>query len=954
MKSIVALWIVLSIVGVTSALAQPVPPAPGVELPQAYFDRVAEDRTAFQFQKAWIEKARKAKEARRAFLAGGRRPAMELASLPESIRSTMVVSGTVQVPVLLGKFLNTVAAPYPASDLQTKLFAPPPALSMTGLYNEMSYGNVYLTGTAYDWATVSQPDVYYEAGCNGVCSYAKTGQFLLELLQAADDPLGMDLDFGQYDNDGPDGNPNSGDDDGFVDFVAFVHPETGGECGTTNLWSHRWVVGGWPEFSNQPWVTNDARTGGGSIVVWDYTIQPALGSDNGCGTGINEIGVFCHEFGHAFGLPDLYDTNGGTQGIGHWGLMGSGNWNSPKNPAHFEAWSKAELGWLFPMDAEPSAASYTIHGAGTTAEAYRLVVPEQKFSRKSVLASWKMHCGLTEAEADARGWPLGAGYGNMWNESVRRSFAYDGSDPVTLEYDYMVYTEQGYDFGYIKIDVNGTVSTLAAYDNVAAGHAVIDLTPYLSGSGAGSYTLIAQFQSDMGYSDEDGNFNAGASGPFAIDNVSVMGGGESYFANFEQHENGWYYDFEENPPKEYFLVENRDTAGIQFDQQLHGVGLAIWHIEQNMMEPEGLGNTGGEYNTTIHGLALEEADGLNQLTFNRGDAGDVFPGTASNTTFDNTTTPGSVSHNGYATLALVQDIGLPGAEMSATLRGGFPTPFASAVTPNVWYNDREPIAVTITGGEFLYGATVLLRDAALDEYEAESVEWLGRGYIAAVLDVSDLDKGKYEVVVRNPDDQEGTIVDGFEVRTIVPVFIQAFDARATDKGVVLTWDIWTDEAVDGFQILRSEAGAGDEVLLADGRLIAANLREFVDDTVLPATDYEYTLSVALAGGAAQRSQTVAARSAGYALGLMQNVPNPFNPTTAISFSLPERMPVTLAVYDTEGREIARLVDGARPAGVNQVVWDGRSASGGNVASGVYFYRLEAGNKVLTKKMLLLK
>ncbi len=135
-------------------------------------------------------------------------------------------------------------------------------------------------------------------------------------------------------------------------------PRSAPSAATTNIWSHRWVVGGWPEFSNQPWVTNDARTGGGNIVVWDYTIQPALGSDNGCGTGINEIGVFCHEFGHAFGLPDLYDTNGGTQGIGHWGLMGSGNWNKPTNPAHFEAWSKAELGWLFPTEVGPVAGSY--------------------------------------------------------------------------------------------------------------------------------------------------------------------------------------------------------------------------------------------------------------------------------------------------------------------------------------------------------------------------------------------------------------------------------------------------------------------------------------------------------------------------------------------------------------------------------------------------------------------
>jgi len=361
-------------------------------------------------------------------------------------------------------------------------------------------------------------------------------------------------------------------------------------------------------------------------------------------------------------------------------------------------------------------------------------------------------------------------------------------------------------------------------------------------------------------------------------------------------------------------------------------------------------------NTTIHGVALEQADGLDHLWYkmNRGDAGDVFPGTASNTTFSHTSAPDSKSYNGYATNVLADAISAPGAQMTADLRGGPVFPNLGAITPSVWYNHRDPIAVTVTGTEFLHGATFLLRDASLNEYEADTIEWLGRGFLTGVLDLSGLAKGKYEVVVRNPNGQEASIPDGFEVKSIVPVFIQAFDARATDKGVVLTWDVWSDEAVDGFRILRREGDAADEIALAGGGLIGADLREFVDDTVLPATDYEYTLAVVLAEGSQQRSQTVAARSAGFSLALLQNVPNPFNPTTTISFTLPERMPATLTVYDAEGREIARIVDGTRPAGVSEVTWNGRGSSGERVASGVYFYRLVAGDRVLTKKMLLLK
>jgi hypothetical protein len=401
-------------------------------------------------------------------------------------------------------------------------------------------------------------------------------------------------------------------------------------------------------------------------------------------------------------------------------------------------------------------------------------------------------------------------------------------------------------------------------------------------------------------------------------------------------------------------VENRSIAGIQFDQFLHGEGLAVWHVEQNMMAPGGLGNSGGSANTTIHGLALEEADGLNQLSYNRGDGGDVFPGTTANTTFNNTTTPDSKSYNGYATNVLAYDIGLPGPQMTAKLRGGQPSPVAFTITPKVWYNDREPISVMVNGGEFLHGAAFMLRDAALDEYPADSVEWVGRAYLTGVLDVSGLAKGKYDVVVRNPDGQEAAIMDGFEVRSIVPVFIQAFDARTTDNGIALTWDVWADEAVQGFRILRREKGSTLETSLADGRLMEPGLREFVDESVLPATDYEYTLAVALAAGSEQRSRPVSARSAGFSLGLMQNVPNPFNPTTTISFSLPQRMRVMITVYDAQGREVIALLDATRPAGMNDVVWDGRNAAGNRVTSGVYFYRLKAGERVLTKKMLLLK
>ena len=88
--------------------------------------------------------------------------------------------------------------------------------------------------------------------------------------------------------------------------------------------------------------------------------------------------------------------------------------------------------------------------------------------------------------------------------------------------------------------------------------------------------------------------------------------------------------------------------------------------------------------------------------------------------------------------------------------------------------------------------------------------------------------------------------------------------------------------------------------------------------------------------------------------LNQNFPNPFNPRTTVAFTLARGGPVQLFVFDVSGRLITRLVDGTLTAGPHEVVWSGLTHEGQTVASGVYYYRLQAPGFVRSRKMVLLK
>jgi hypothetical protein len=112
---------------------------------------------------------------------------------------------------------------------------------------------------------------------------------------------------------------------------------------------------------------------------------------------------------------------------------------------------------------------------------------------------------------------------------------------------------------------------------------------------------------------------------------------------------------------------------------------------------------------------------------------------------------------------------------------------------------------------------------------------------------------------------------------------------------------------------------------------------------------ELRLEVKIPVGKAVTNVTIPLKLEPDAFQLFQNYPNPFNPTTTISYSLPQKTFITLKVYDVLGRDVVTLINKEMEAGIHS-----QQLNLLNMPSGIYFYRIEAGNYTQTKKLVLLK
>ena len=200
----------------------------------------------------------------------------------------------------------------------------------------------------------------------------------------------------------------------------------------------------------------------------------------------------------------------------------------------------------------------------------------------------------------------------------------------------------------------------------------------------------------------------------------------------------------------------------------------------------------------------------------------------------------------------------------------------------------------------------------------------------------------------------GTGIGGYVLISwgTIPVELTSFTAEAINDAVVLKWQTATETNNQGFEIERSLDNINfNNIGFVPGFGTTTETKSYnYTDSEVSSGNYTYRLKQIDFDGSFEYSQEVEVQvTAPLVFTLEQNFPNPFNPSTVISYQLPVGGNVTLKVFDLLGCEVATLVNENKSAGKYEVEFNAE-----NLHSGIYFYEFKAGEFIQTKKMILMK
>jgi len=427
--------------------------------------------------------------------------------------------------------------------------------SFAHFYQSQSSGAYTVAGDVTDWVQVPGNASTY--GDNTVEDFGGTWQFLDDAADAwfVESLKSMTTaqinaylaQFDVWDRYDHDNDGNFDEPDGYIDHFQAVHAgegeeSGGGAQGTDAIWSHRW-------YANIDYGTtgpsNDALFGGvhiGNSNYWigDYTVE----NENG------GLGVFAHEFGHDLGLPDLYDTKGGENGVAFWSLMsvgsylGDGTEDTGTRPGYMGPWERLQLGWL----------DYSVVNPGES-DTFRLA------PSSAVIADIEDVAVPKTWNTPAGGHAWWTGNANDLVSTLTRTVDLTGVSSASLTASAWYSIEEGYDYLYVDYSTDGGATWTSVGDPLDGSS---------NGRWAGlRYTIPGGAQTLVRFRyDSDTGTNLG--GAF-LDDITIKSGGTTILPTdtVENGANGWtaaggfvISDGQENVIGDrYYLAENRTYVG---------------------------------------------------------------------------------------------------------------------------------------------------------------------------------------------------------------------------------------------------------------------------------------------------------------------------------------------------------------------------------------------------------
>jgi len=873
--------------------------------------------------------------------------------------------GTHKALVVFARFSDEDPADTLAPAFASRIFDPTLPGSLTHFYHTMSNNTLTIEGKTLRRRYVSIfPSIYYIAP-GGSSGWGKHGQFAREILEAVDRDRKVDL--GQYDNDGPDGIPNSGDDDGYVDFV-FINTKSAPENFILRTATGIAHLGFAPDF-----ITDDPAYDSGFIKI--------RGDSNARGVGGAlqktqdfgyTVGVMAHEYGHIFGLRDLHDSSYLTDpflsphddsaGVGSWSLMAAGaiGWYGNDGPAPFDPYNLEQLGWIGPnnerlVEVVEDMKDMVITPLAAGGRVYKIPFSKQEYFLVESRQPWASFYDRNIPQAGLLIWHVDRRAKDNMNERHKL---------VDLECADGLYEDAGYPLGeQPDRDSGGDNLDFWAHDGEYTkrrGGNRGDATDVFDGKRFTSFTPVTNPSSisNRGASTRIGITNIRSQGARMLADVTltanvwsglmsnVVWSGDVYVVGDIVVDAGSMLTVRRGTTVRFARGDDRRGGEDPFRSELVVMGTLEINDEVTLTSAEDHPRPGDWYGIRVidRGTVRARRGVIEYAQYGLHGRGLLLDQYLADLTIRN------VEKDGINLALWLEDVGIFDASIQDVGERGI---YAMAGKAELRVRN-----CTITGsGE----AGIYMGDAIV---RIEKNTLLNNGE----------DDGGGIFVTQNARGsiQNNEIGGPVGIRTIGSSRIQIYDNLFKDNGIAIVSFSSSPE------VFRNQFLENAQVMDVSGTSMPTRveLNSMIDNETLIRNTSSFTISVPNNWWGTVDPGEIAAGMEGnvvwepflsispetpIAFELEQNFPNPFNASTTIQYQVPLTGPVlggkthvSLSIYDVVGQFVRTLVSDRAFPGFYAVEWDGRDSDSRAVASGMYICRMVLGDHARTRKLLLVR